>query len=121
MDPRREIGRIGEDLAAAFLEKKGHTIIERNWRAGKDEVDLITTNGQFLVFVEVKSRTVGRLMDPECSVDVRKQKCLMRAAEAYIDKTGTDQEVRFDIISIITNSEPVELFHIPSAFYATLE
>lgn len=121
MGLKREIGNQGEDIASAFLRSKGHKILERNWRSGKDEVDIITLYKGFLVIVEVKTRSNASSMSPEHAVDDRKQKCLMRAAEAYVDEHNIDAEIRFDIVSVITGRVSEEVFHIEDAFYATLE
>jgi putative endonuclease len=120
MSQTQSIGSRGEDTAAKYLVNEGHRIIERNWRAGKDEIDLITISGRFLVIVEVKTRTNTFGNAPETSVDERKQKCLMRAAEAYIHENNIEMELRFDIVSVIISSKETTVFHIPDAFYSTL-
>ncbi len=121
MNRKQEFGHAGEELATQFLRQKGHTILERNWRAGKDEIDIISQIDSFLVITEVKTRSSNHFMNPEDAVDDRKQKCLMRAAEQYIFESKVDKELRFDIISVISNSGEQAVFHIEDAFYATLE
>ena len=120
MNTKQELGHIGEELATQFLRQKGHTILERNWRSGKDEIDVISKSDSFLVITEVKTRSSDRFMKPEDAVDDRKQKCLMRAAENYIFNHDLDMELRFDIISVILNNGKHQVFHIEDAFYATL-
>ena len=73
-------GDIGEKAAEGFLKReKGFKIRERNWRHGKDEIDLIATEDEILVFVEVKTRRAGGLVPGYYSVDKRKKRALKRA------------------------------------------
>ncbi len=78
-------GEAGEKAAEQFLKKeKDFKIRERNWRHGRDEIDLIATQDDILVFVEVKTRRAGGLVPGYYSVDKRKKKALKRAAQAYL-------------------------------------
>ena len=81
---RAEIGRRGEDIACRYLIEKGHTILERNWRSGHLEVDIISLDREGLHFVEVKSRVAPFSAAPEESVGYVKQKRIIAAAERYI-------------------------------------
>lgn len=74
----------GEEAAAAFLTEKGHRVLERNWRAGRDEIDLITRDGAALVFVEVRTRADGALVGGYHSIDARKKAALRRVCGAYL-------------------------------------
>ena len=58
-------GKQGEQLACQWLEAKGFSILHRNWRHGRDEIDIVARDGEFLVVVEVKTRSTGRWGDPE--------------------------------------------------------
>ena len=101
MSPRAtkaETGLLGENEAALFLQNKGYTILHRNWRSGKDELDIVATFGRFLVFVEVKTRSGTAFGQPWEAVTIRKQNALIRAAEAYIRTFQMDMDARFDII-----------------------
>lgn len=111
-----EFGREGEEVATAFLLKKGLKIVERNWRHRKFEVDIIAEDQQDLVFVEVKTRRVDLHGDPYLSVGKTKQRNLIQAADAYAEKYEVDRNIRFDIISIILQKSP-EIEHIEEAFY----
>lgn len=114
---KQEKGQSGEDLAVAYLTDNGYTILERNWRIGHLEVDIIATNNDFLVIVEVKTRKSNVFGEPEEFVTVQKQRNLIRAAAAYITKFNITKEVRFDILSVILGSNPDgEVRHIPDAF-----
>ncbi len=115
-----ELGKAGEELAVKHLEGKGYTVLERNWRFGREEIDIIARNGNFLVVVEVKTRTSNVLVEPEASVTRAKQRILVRAANAFVNYRKQKGEVRFDIITILARPEGMELNHIVDAFYATL-
>ncbi len=115
-----ELGKAGEKLAQDYLEGKGYRILEQNWRFGREEIDIIARDGNFLVIVEVKTRSSNMFAEPEASVTKAKQRILIRAANAYVNYRRQKGEVRFDIISILVNAEGAEINHIVDAFYATL-
>ena len=119
MAVQQEVGRRGEDVAVDVLKKKGHVILHRNWRCRHLEVDLISRDGEYLVFTEVKCRTDNTLQEPFKAVDVAKQHKLIRAANAYIRRYKSDLEVRFDVVSVVLGP-PVQVTHIEHAFYPTL-
>lgn len=114
-----DLGRKGELIAKAYLEKLGHEVLEENWTFGKWEVDLITYTNRMLVFVEVKSRKGSVAYgEPEDFVNHRKQVLLSQAAEAYIALMDHEGEVRFDIISVqFDQQENHQLKHIEDAFW----
>ena len=114
-----ELGKTGEDIAAAHLEGKGYLILERNWRLGKEEIDIIARDGNFVVIVEVKTRTSNVLIEPEASVTKAKQRILVRTANAYMNYRRQSGEVRFDIVTILIRREGETINHIEDAFYAT--
>ena len=114
------LGKAGEDLAVAHLEGKGYRILERNWRWGKEEIDIIAIDGKFLVIVEVKTRSSNVFAEPETSVTKYKQRILVRAANAYARYRRHPGEVRFDIVTILIRPEGTTINHIVDAFYATL-
>ena len=111
-----EIGKNSEDLAVTYLENKGYQILERNWRSGHKEIDIIALDGDILVIVEVKSRKSLDFGDPDIAVGVMKQRMLIYAAEAYINYHNLDLEVRFDIISMIITPRGEQIEHIEDAF-----
>jgi putative endonuclease len=112
-------GKRGEDLAAEHLLEKGFRIAERNYRAGRMELDLIVwQNERLLVFVEVKTRASAAYGGPIEAVDARKQARMARAAAWYMDSIGYDWEIRFDIIAILMKDDVVlEIRHIEDAFF----
>ena len=96
-------GRRGEDLAHRHLRARGFVVVARNWRPpqGGGEIDIIAWEGDWLVFVEVKTRTSAQWSAPERDIDMEKIQTLRRAARDYIRRTNADESrVRFDAISI---------------------
>lgn len=120
MAEHNELGKQGENLAVDFLIKNGFEIIERNWRFIKDEIDIIAETEQYLVFVEVKTRSNIIFGEPDEAVTKKKQKFLIRAANEFIAQNNFTKEARFDIISVILSGQQVKINHIADAFYPTL-
>ena len=113
-----DIGRRGEDAAAAYLERIGMTLVERNWRCKAGEIDVIALDGESLVLVEVKTRRSTRAGSPEDAVGPTKQKRLVRLAKAYLQHAGLEPvAVRFDVIAIRPLAEDRALLrHYRDAF-----
>ena len=111
------LGGKGEMLASRFLLDKGYAVHHHNWRSGHKEIDIIAQERNVLVFVEVKSRTSEEYGNAYDAVDEKKIKLLISAAQAYIRKYNIDLKFRFDIITVIGNSEPYRIEHIEDAFY----
>ena len=120
MAEHNDFGKKGEDIAAEYLQKKGYKIIERNWVSGKNEIDIIAKEGNFIVVVEVKARHSNFAGEPEMAVTLDKQRSLIRAANAYVRKMNYNEEVRFDIVSILIVNGKEQINHIEDAFYPTL-
>lgn len=100
-----DIGRYGEDVAVKYLKKQGYRIAERNFRAGRNEIDIIAENKQDIVFVEVKTRSgVGTYEydygTPATAVTHAKRRRTVEAARAYLYKNQTDKMPRFDVIEV---------------------
>jgi putative endonuclease len=83
---RQSLGHLGESLAAAFLEKKGYTILERNRRTPYGEIDLIARRDNVIAFIEVKTRASKSFGPPEISITQRKEEHMRSAAEYYIQQ-----------------------------------
>ena len=122
MTPRMEIGRRGEDVACGFLTGKGHTIVQRNYRCGHLEIDIITLDRNGVHFVEVKSRVAPVAAAPEENVTAAKQRKVADAALRFLHKSkderlAGDLEVNFDVVAVTFDGgeEIVEWF--PNAFY----
>ena len=118
MARHNELGKWGEQYAADYLQGIGYDIIERDWRIGHRDIDIIarTGDGTTVVFVEVKTRTSDVVTKPDDAVDIKKIRNIGYAANNYIKTKGIVDEVRFDIISIIgNNKENAQLEHIIEA------
>ena len=114
MAAHNELGKWGENLAASFLQRKGYTIIERDWKSGRRDIDIIARDEQgTVVFVEVKTRRNRVFGEPEEAIDYRKMQSLQLAINHYLKYRRINGEVRFDIISIVSTigTEP-EINHI---------
>lgn len=111
-----ETGKRGEEQAAQFLQERGFVILEKNWRHGRLEVDLIGLDGDMLVLVEVKTRADLRHGLPEEAVTRKKERHLLEAAERYLDLKKRENEVRFDIVSIWEEADGAHIRHIREAF-----
>ena len=126
MDNRPEhivLGQKGEQFAAELMEKKGFKIIQRNWKMGHLEMDIIAGNKKEIVFVEVKTRTSTFHGQPEEAVDILKRRRMVAAANAYIKYYKEDRNIRFDIIGILmtNDGEIVEITHLEDAFIPPLK
>lgn len=107
-----ERGRAGEDAAADFLQRRGLCVIERNWRWGPLELDIICRDGDTLVFVEVRLRRAGGPVAPVCSVTPAKRRNFIRAARAYLAHKGDpDAPCRFDLICVVDTGATLQLEH----------
>lgn len=117
MAEHNELGRRGEQIAEEHFKKNGFTILERNWRFMKAEVDIICSKGNETIFAEVKTRSGNFFGEPEVAVDDKKKELMLRAATEYIYQKNINTEVRFDIISILFNGTSFELTHFEDAFF----
>lgn len=111
------LGKKGEAIAKKFLKEKGFQILKTNWRHENDEIDIIAMDGEELVVVEVKTRSTDYYGEPEEDVGPQKERFLIRATEAYLEKYDLNIDSRFDIIAIILNTSKTEIYHIEDAFY----
>ena len=94
-------GQLGEELAAQHLESLGYRIVARNWRGRTGELDIVCEHGDWLVFVEVKTRSSARFGLPEDAVDARKLRRLRRVAtEFMIREVGEQRLSRFDVVAV---------------------
>lgn len=112
------LGRLGEETAQEYLERKNYKIVAKRFRLYRGEIDLIAYDKKTLVFIEVKARCRGSLGLPEESVDPRKQKQIRKIAEAYLALNNLeDVACRFDVISLVFNEGgSCSLSHIRDAF-----
>jgi putative endonuclease len=116
MQDKIKKGAEAENLAAEFLKQKGFQVIEKNFRFGHCEIDMIATNKNWLIFIEVKMRSSLKYGFPEIFVDKSKRRNIRNAARHYIFKKDWKGNARFDVISIIENQSNHEIHHIEDAF-----
>lgn len=113
-------GAAGEIIAARFLRDKGYTIVSSNYRCRHGEIDIIAQNGQYIAFVEVKTRSKGSMYSPREAVTTAKQRRLIQTAAVYLAKYSTDLQPRFDVLEVVTESPSsmnvIEINHIIGAY-----
>ena len=97
---KRKIGNFGEDAVCAMLERQGAEILCRNFTVRGGEIDIIAKSGEYLLFVEVKTRRPGALTSGAAAVDAKKQHFLIRTAEQYLLKNPCDLQPRFDVAEV---------------------
>jgi putative endonuclease len=117
-DKQPSVGKLGEDLAANFLEEKGFNIIERNYRFGHGEIDIIAEKAEMLIFIEVKTKKFGDFGDPINWVSRGKQKQIGRIARGYLyEKNITDRDCRFDVVLVTWEDGLWKIDHLENAFW----
>jgi putative endonuclease len=110
-------GAWGEDLALRYLIQHGYTLLDRNYRTRRGEIDLIVRKDDILVFVEVKLRRQTAFGDPLEAVTYRKQNTIRSVAEHYLyTRNQPFDTLRFDVIGILVDRPEVRLHHIEDAF-----
>jgi putative endonuclease len=114
MSDKIKTGNIGENLAAQFLMEKGFEIVARNYRFRHAEIDLIVKRENWLLFVEVKTRTSTAFGEPEDFVGDLKIRNIFEAAEEYIFKIDWKGHIRFDLVSVKLGHQP-EIRHFEDA------
>lgn len=118
MAAHNDLGKKGEDAAVNFLKKEGYLIVERNWINQKYEIDIIARNDEYIVFIEVKTRSSDWWGNPEEAVSKAKIKRIVAAADFYLNKYDIDLPARFDVIAAIWTGKTFEIEHIDDAFLA---
>ncbi|MBR1448269.1 MAG: YraN family protein [Prevotella sp.] len=105
MAAHNELGKWGEEVAAAYLAEKGYVILHRDWKSGHRDLDIVARDGRQIVFVEVKTRRSNYFGEPLEAVDYRKQMNLRRAMNHYLKFYRINDEARFDIVSVVGTME----------------
>jgi len=114
---RRQQGREAEELAAAYLGRRGWEILDRNHAIRRGEVDLVCRDGEVLCFVEVRSRTTDAFGGPEETVDRRKARRVIAAAEDWAARNGgLDRAIRFDVVAVTLGDGEPRIDHFEGAF-----
>ena len=120
MAQHNELGKKGEKAAANFLQNEGYKVVIQNWTMHRHEIDIIAEDDEFIVFVEVKTRTSRQWGNPEDFIGRAKIKRIVEAADLYLQLNDIDKPARFDIIASVWNGETFEIEHIDDAFMSPL-
>lgn len=116
-----KLGKEGENAAVGFLQKKGYVIRDTRWHCGHLELDIVTVKEGMLVVIEVKTRSTDQFGEPEEAVNERKLRRIVNATDGYLKFYNLDLPVRFDIISIIHDTEGnFNIEHIEDAFMSPI-
>ena len=117
---RQNLGRLGEDMVCDFLRDRGHTILERNFRSGHLEIDIISFDAEGIHFVEVKTRRLSIQSPPQDNVDRGKQNKITRAAMSFLKtKKGLpfgNHECLFDVAAVTFDADKATLEWFPQAY-----
>ena len=112
-----DFGELGERIAARWLERCGWKIVERRFRSGRRDIDLVVERDGLVAFVEVKARSGQEFGDPVEAVHRRKQRALAKSAQSWIDRHGRpDETYRFDVVGILLRERRVYVRHVVGAF-----
>lgn len=114
MAKHNQLGKAGEDFACRYLTDKGFSIVHRNWRSGHKEIDIVALDGEWLVFVEVKTRT--RHTEANDAISWNKIRLLQTAGENYISYYKVEREARFDVLILTLHGDSFDVEHIKEAF-----
>ena len=116
MDSRKQTGRRGEDIAAAYLLEKGYRLIGRNWRCPVGELDIIAEEGSTLVFIEVRTRSSRRYGSAEESITPTKQARLIELAHSYLQEMEiSDRPWRIDVVAVQLGPGLPQVNHVENA------
>lgn len=111
-----ELGAAGERVAVEWLRAHGFIIMDRNWRNGRYELDIVACRGDMIHFVEVKLRRQGGLTTPEEAMTPAKERALLRAANTYIELHGITLDCRIDLIAVdYTPEGATTVRYVPNA------
>ena len=114
---RQAFGELGERVAARWLERQGWRVVQRRFRNGRRDIDLVVEREGTVAFVEVKARRGSRFGTPVEAVNWKKQKELARSAHVWIDRHGRPEECyRFDVVGILVQGTRVRVRHVADAF-----
>lgn len=119
MADHNDFGKIAEDMAADYLQKKEYKILARNFRFQKAEIDIIAEKDNLIIVVEVKARSTDAFILPQEAVTKTKIRSIVLAANHYLEEFNRQNEVRFDIISVLPDeNKNLTIDHIADAFQA---
>jgi putative endonuclease len=116
----QDFGELGERIAERWLRRQGWRVVQRRFRAGRRDIDLVVERDDLVVFVEVKARHGAEFGDPVEAVNWNKQRQLVRSASVWIDRHGRPSEsYRFDVVGVLIEGERVRVRHVANAFSLT--
>ena len=114
---RQAFGEIGERIAERWLRRQGWRVVQRRFRNGRRDIDLVVERDGTVAFVEVKARRGAGFGGPVEAVNWRKQRELARSAHVWIDRHGREREsYRFDVIGVLVDGDRVRVRHVENAF-----
>ena len=117
---KTEIGRLGEEAVCKYLADRGYSIVERNYRIKGGEIDIIADNGEYIAFVEVKSRKPDSMVSGFEAVNKRKRSLIIKTAADYCCKHPSMLQPRFDVAQVIISGEKVlSIDYITNAYDTT--
>ncbi len=116
MNSNKETGQTGEDLAANYLQKNGFKILNKNWRWGSREIDIIASKNQYIHFIEVKTRTGKKYGYPDDAVSKMKIRFMMDAAEEYLFRNPGWKRIQFDILAIELGGKEIVYTYIEDVY-----
>lgn len=118
MASHNEYGNLGEEAAVNYLRVKGYIILDRHWRTGHKEVDIVAETEGTLVFVEVKARRSEWQCRPMDVLTPMKIRNIVQAADAYVRYKRLDMPIRYDLITISGTAPNLRINHYEEAFYS---
>ena len=111
MNLTSEIGKLGEDMVAKYLQKQGCLITRRNYHSKYGEIDIVAEKGEYIFFIEVKTREENSQITPAGAVSKSKQRKIVLTAKDYIAKLRIDINYRFDIAEVVYKIDQNGQFH----------
>lgn len=114
---RQAFGALGERIAERWLRRQGWRVVQRRFRNGHRDIDLVVEREGTVAFVEVKARRGAEFGGPVQAVNWRKRKELQRSARVWIDRNGREAETyRFDVVGVLVHGAEVRICHVENAF-----
>lgn len=110
-------GREAEDMALKWLQERGFSLLERNYRVGHKEIDLIMESRAAVHIIEVKALTAPAEYNPADRVDLHKQQLLASAANYFLRRNNISKDAQFDIVAVVVDGDKAEIEYMPEAFY----
>lgn len=108
MATHNDTGKAGEAIAIQYFRERDYLILHTNWRWRNLEIDLVATKGNYLHFIEVKTRTSEKFGTPEMNVSRKKLRNLQTAAGAYLYTYPTQKRIQFDVLSIVITPQSTQ-------------